>query len=72
MGVEPMQIHVMSTVSGVTWEEAWAGREVGPCGTREWPFIGRHEFIRNKRAAGRLKGLADLEALEGPGQSPPG
>jgi hypothetical protein len=63
MGVEPVQIHVMSDVSGVTWDEAWEGRTLGICGTHELPFIGRREFIRNKRAAGRLKDLADIEAL---------
>lgn len=36
-----------------------------PCGSRELPFIGRAEFLRNTRAAGRLKDLADVEALEG-------
>lgn len=63
MGVEPMQIHVMSDVSGVSWDEAWQGRHWGPCGSRDLPFIGRREFIKNKRAAGRLKDLADIEAL---------
>ncbi len=29
------------------------------------PFIGRQEFLANKRAAGRAKDLADIEALEG-------
>ena len=65
MGVEPVQIHVMSEISGVPWDEAWAGRETARCGSHELPFIGRAEFIRNKRAAGRLKDLADIEALEG-------
>mgnify|MGYP001129759054 CR=1 FL=1 len=65
MGVEPVQIHVMSDISGVTWDEAWAGREMARCGSHELPFIGRTQFIRNKRAAGRLKDLADIEALEG-------
>ena len=63
MGVEPVQIHVMSDISGVTWDEAWRGRQVGWCGSRDLPFIGREEFVRNKRAAGRLKDLADIEAL---------
>ncbi|AMY08452.1 hypothetical protein LuPra_01652 [Luteitalea pratensis] len=63
MGVEPVQIHVISSVSGVTWDEAWEGRKVGPWGDHELPFIGRREFIRNKRASGRLKDLADIEAL---------
>lgn len=65
MGVEPVQIHVMSAISGVTWEEAWAGRGTARCGSHDLPFIGRTEFIRNKRAAGRLKDLADIEAIEG-------
>jgi hypothetical protein len=63
MGVEPVQIHVMSAISGVEWDDAWRGREVGRCGVRDLPFIGRREFILNKRAAGRLKDLADIEAL---------
>jgi hypothetical protein len=63
MGVEPVQIHVMSAISGVTWDEAWAGRQSGPCGSRDLPFIGLHEFVVNKRATGRLKDLADIEAL---------
>jgi hypothetical protein len=65
MGVEPVQIHVMSDISGVGWDEAWAGRETGRCGSHELAFIGRTDFVRNKRAAGRLKDLADIEALEG-------
>jgi hypothetical protein len=65
MGTEPVQIHVMAEISGVTWAEAWAGREMARCGTRDLPFLGRREFIRNKHASGRLKDLADLEALGG-------
>lgn len=65
MGGEPVQIHVMSDISGLSWDEAWASRETGLCGSRDLPFIGRREFIRNKKAAGRLKDLADVEALEG-------
>ena len=65
MGIEPVQIHVMSDISGVTWTEAWDGRETGRCGSHELPFIGRREFVRNKQASGRLKDLADIEALGG-------
>ena len=65
MGVEPVQIHVMSAISGVTWDQAWAGRQSGRCGSRDLPFIGRREFVTNKRASGRLKDLADIEAIGG-------
>ena len=65
LGIEPVQIHLMSAISGVEWDDAWRGRDVGRCGSRDLPFIGRREFIRNKRASGRLKDLADVEALGG-------
>ncbi len=63
MGLEPVQIHLMSDISGVTWDEAWADHAVGRCGDHDVPFIGRGALLRNKRAAGRLKDLADIEAL---------
>jgi hypothetical protein len=63
MGVPPVQIHIMSTITGVTWDEAWADRVIGPCGRHQVSFIGRETFLRNKRAAGRPKDLADIDAL---------
>lgn len=66
MGVAPVQIHVMSQIDGVTWDDVWASREVGPFGPRSVAFIGRDAFLRNKRAAGRPKDLADVDALRDP------
>lgn len=66
MGVAPVQIHVMSDISGVSWDEAWATREVGRLGNEDVAFIGRDALLRNKRAAGRPQDLADLEALREP------
>jgi hypothetical protein len=63
MGIEPVQIHVMTDISGVTWNDVWDGRAAVACGSHTLPVIGRQEFVRNKRAAGRLKDLADLESL---------
>ncbi len=67
MGVEPVQIHVMSQIDGVAWDEVWEGRQIGPLGSQSVAFIGREAFLRNKRAAGRPKDLADVEALREPG-----
>ena len=64
MGVPPVQIHVMSAISGVEWDEAWSDRVEGPLGTHRVPFLSRETFLRNKRAAGRPKDLADIDALE--------
>jgi hypothetical protein len=63
MGVVPVQIHVMSQIDGVTWEDVWQSRAAGMLGTRTVEFIGRDEYLRNKHAAGRPKDLADIEAL---------
>ena len=63
MGVPPVQIHVMSAISGVEWDEAWADRVQGPLGRHTVAFLGRETFLRNKRAAGRPKDLADIDAL---------
>ena len=63
MGVPPVQIHIMSAISGVTWEEVWADRTDGPCGRHRVFYVGKETFIRNKRSAGRPKDLADIDAL---------
>ncbi len=63
MGEAPVQIHVMSAISGVTWDEAWRDREEGPCGSNTVGYLGRASFLKNKRASGRPKDLADIDAL---------
>jgi len=63
MGVPPVQIHVMSAIDGVTWDEVWQGRESGQLGDQDVSFIGQTEFLKNKKAAGREKDLADIDAL---------
>lgn len=65
MGVPPVQIHVMSHVDGVSWDEVWTGRQMATLGSNAVAFIGREQYLRNKRAAGRPKDLADIEALRG-------
>jgi hypothetical protein len=64
MGVPPVQIHLMSAISGVEWDEVWSDRVEGVLGRSRVSFLGRETFLRNKRAAGRPKDLADIDALE--------
>jgi hypothetical protein len=66
MGVPPVQIHVMSEIDGVAWDEVRRTSERGRLGSHEVAFIGREAFLRNKRAAGRPKDLADIDALRDP------
>lgn len=63
LGVPPVRVALLTGISGVTWEEAWNGRTTGEFGGVPVAFIGLDELRRNKRATGRHKDLADLEAL---------
>ena len=64
LGQPPVRIDLITSISGVTWEEAQAGKVQGHYGEIPVHFLGRQQFIANKRATGRKKDLADLEALD--------
>ncbi len=63
LGVPPVRIDIITSISGVSWEKAIAGSVKGYYGEIPVYYLGRDEFIANKRAIGRLKDRADLEAL---------
>jgi hypothetical protein len=64
IGIPPRRIDILTEISGVTFDEAWAGRSIFPFGPISAPFLGKEALIKNKRATGRPKDLADLEFLE--------
>jgi hypothetical protein len=63
LGVAPVRIDIVTSITGVSWEDADAGRVAGRYGGLEVYYIGKKEFILNKRALGRKKDIADLEAI---------
>ncbi len=63
LGVPPVRVDIITTISGITWEEAASGKVAGKYGDIPVYYIGRDQFIANKRAIGRKRDLADLEAL---------
>jgi len=63
LGVPPVRVDIMTSLTAVTWEKADAGKVLGNYGDTPVYFIGKNEFLSNKRALGRKKDLADLEAL---------
>jgi len=63
LGTPPVRVDLLTSLTGVSWEQAAASRVLGNYGDLPVHFIGREEFIANKRATGRKKDLADLEAL---------
>ena len=65
LGVAPLRVDLFTSISGVDWEAAWEGSEVGSYGETPVRYLGRAQFKANKLAIGRLKDLADLEAIGG-------
>jgi hypothetical protein len=63
IGVAPIRVDMMTSLTGVSWEEAASGRVAGHYGDLEVYYLGREQFILNKRILGRKKDLADLEAI---------
>jgi len=63
LGVPPVRIDLITSLTGVSWDESFAGREKGWYGNVPVHYIGRKQFIQNKQAIGRNKDLADLELL---------
>ncbi len=63
VGLPPRRIDLVTAITGVDFPDAWTSRVVHRVAGLEVPFIGRPELVKNKRATGRLKDLADLEAL---------
>lgn len=63
LGYPPVRIDMLTILDGLTAEEIWASRQQGSLGNLPVFYLGKAAFIKNKRATGRLKDLADLEAI---------
>ena len=64
IGVPPRRVDILTEISGVHFDEAWSEHTVEPFGTGTAPFLGKSAIIKNKKATGRPKDLADLDRLE--------
>ncbi|HEY3827495.1 MAG TPA: hypothetical protein VGL82_23240 [Bryobacteraceae bacterium] len=63
LGVKPNRIDILTSVSGVGFEEAWQERVQGTLDGIPVTFIGRTALIRNKESTGRAKDRGDAEEL---------
>jgi hypothetical protein len=63
LGVKPNRVDILTSVSGVTFEEAWQDRAEGLLDGIPATFIGRTALILNKESTGRAKDLGDAEEL---------
>ena len=64
IGVPPMRIDVITAIDGVEFADAWPARLDASLGDLPVPVLSRKHLIANKKAAGRLQDLADVERLE--------
>lgn len=63
LGQPPVRIDIMTSLSGVSWKEACQTKEKGQYGDVPVFYLSRASFLSNKRAIGRKKDEADIEAL---------
>jgi len=63
LGQPPRRIDLLMGIDGVAFENCFKRREVIDIQGLPLNFIGLDDFKANKRASGRNKDLADLEAL---------
>lgn len=63
IGVVPCRVDILTSISGVQFDDAWTRRIVVEVDGIALPVLGRDDFVTNKRAAGRPKDRLDLELL---------
>lgn len=63
MGLPPMRLEILNTISGVTFEECYSRRVLEIVEGVPINFIHLDDLKKNKAASGRTKDLNDLEHL---------
>lgn len=64
MGVPPVRLEMINSISGLSFAEAWRHRTKGTYGQTPVYYLSRMDLLRNKRESGRPKDLADIDELE--------
>lgn len=63
IGLPPRRIDILTSITGLSFDEALAGSGRAALDGRAIPFIGRDALLKNKLATGRPRDLADAERL---------
>ena len=64
IGLPPRRIDLLTSITGVSFEEARATQLIVEVAGVKLPVLGRAALVKNKRATGRPKDLVDADALE--------
>lgn len=63
IGNSPRRIDIITSVSGLDFEQAYSNKQIVLLEGLEVPVISLQDLIINKRASGRMQDLADVEKL---------
>ena len=63
IGIAPQRIDVMTSVSGIEFDDAWPHRLVADLDGVKADVIGREQLLKNKLASGRAKDILDADIL---------
>jgi hypothetical protein len=63
LGVAPVRIDILTSITGVNFDEAWASRLKTRFAGEPVGVLSREHLIQNKSATGRTQDAADVEAL---------
>ncbi|MCB9385277.1 MAG: nucleotidyltransferase [Bryobacterales bacterium] len=63
IGIEPVRIDILTLVDGLVFEAAWSCKSQVSFEGEPVNVLSREDLIRNKRAAGRPRDLADISQL---------
>lgn len=66
LGRAPVRIDIITSITGVKWDEIWKNKTRGTFGNSNIPvyFIGKAQLIKNKSATGRDQDLLDVKKLK--------
>ena len=63
IGIAPQRVDVMTSISGVNFDDAWPARLVADLDGLRADVIGREHLLQNKIASGRPKDIVDADIL---------
>ncbi len=63
IGMPPNRIDLITSITAVPFEQAWAGKVAGRFGMVDVFYLGKADLIRNKEAVGHPQDLGDLDWL---------
>jgi hypothetical protein len=65
IGRSPVQIDIVNQASGIEFDDCYPRRAILTADGVDISVISKADLVRNKKAAGRYRDLADVESIEG-------